>query len=608
MLAITKYAQRLHDDVEALEYIPQAKTQQRNWIGPSEGAEIDFALSGIEGQKDGTHKVKVFTTRPDTLFGATFLAISPELAQKWMTIGWKAPENVKSFVAEELKRRSDDKYANETDKRGVDAHITAENPATKKQIPVWVVNYVLGDVGTGAIMAVPAHDERDFEFAKKFSLSIVEVVSGGDLSTGAYPGEGTLMNSGTFTGTKNTDAKWKIAESVGGKRTTTFKLRDWVFSRQRYWGEPIPMIFCESCKWVPVPEKDLPVMLPKVDRYEPTDTGESPLANITEWVNTTCPACGKPGRRETDVMPNWAGSSWYYLRYADPSNDQEFASEEALKYFTPVDWYNGGMEHTTLHLLYSRFWHKFLFDIGVVPSSEPYMKRTSHGMILAEGGEKMSKSKGNVINPDDIVKRYGADTLRVYEMFMGPFDQAIAWSEENIIGPRRFLERVWRLRAKVQSGAKESEEITRALHATIKKVSEDIETMGFNTAISQLMILLNLCEKSPHIADETYKTILMLLAPFAPHITQELWEMVGGAGSIHSAPWPSFDPALLEGGKITIAVQVGGKVRGTIETTPDSDETAVLTLARADNAISKWITSDPKRIIYVKGKILNIIV
>lgn len=604
MLAITKYAQRLHDDLDTVNFIPQAKTQQKNWIGPSEGAEIDFTLFGVPAQE----KVRVFTTRPDTLFGATFLAISPELAKRWINGGWKTNAGVTSFIEGELARRKDDKYAGETDKRGIDSGVTAENPTTKKQIPVWIVNYVLGDVGTGAIMAVPAHDERDFEFAKKFTLPIIPVIDGGDVSLSAYTGEGHLIHSGTYDGLLSAEAKWKITEAVAGKRTTTFKLRDWVFSRQRYWGEPIPMISCVSCGWVPVPEKDLPVTLPVVKRYEPTDNGESPLANITEWVHVKCPTCGKDAKRETDVMPNWAGSSWYYLRYTDPTNDTAVASPEALKHWTPVDWYNGGMEHTTLHLLYSRFWHKFLFDIGVVPTSEPYTKRTSHGMILAEGGEKMSKSKGNVVNPDDIVSRYGADTLRVYEMFMGPFDQAIAWSEENIIGPRRFLERTWRLSEKVSPDAKEGVEAYRTLHETVKKVSEDIESMGFNTAISQMMILLNVLEKEPAVSQKTYLTFIQLLAPFAPHMTEELWGMLGEKESIHCSLWPTHDAKALVHTTVTIAVQVAGKVRGTITASPHADENEVAKLALEHEAIRKWMGGKPpKRTIFVKGKILNFI-
>jgi len=608
MLAITKYAQRLHDDIDALDYIPQAKIQQKNWIGPSEGAEIDFTLHDITGQENGAHQVKVFTTRPDTLFGATFLAVSPELAKKWVSVGWKASENIKAFIADELSRRKDDKYAGETEKRGIDSGITAVNPITEKKIPVWIVNYVLGDVGTGAIMAVPAHDERDFEFAKKYSLPVIQVIDGGDISVAAYTGDGPLVHSALFSGLSSEEAKWKITEAVGGKRTTTFKLRDWVFSRQRYWGEPIPMISCGACGLVPVSENDLPVMLPVVKRYEPTDNGESPLANITEWVNVKCPSCGKDAKRETDVMPNWAGSSWYYLRYADPDNDEVFASPEALQYWTPVDWYNGGMEHTTLHLLYSRFWHKFLFDLGVVPTLEPYTKRTSHGMILAEGGEKMSKSKGNVVNPDDIVSRYGADTLRVYEMFMGPFDQAIAWSEENIIGPRRFLERVWRLSDKVSGDAKEGEEAYRTLHETIKKVSEDIESMGFNTAISQMMILVNALEKETAITRKTYVTLIQLLAPFAPHITEELWEALGEKDSVHASVWPNYDTKALVHTTFTIAVQVAGKVRGTVEVSPDATEKEVVDLALKNETIAKWLGGvPPKRTIFVKGKILNFI-
>ncbi len=630
MLAITKYADRLLSDLDTVDYLEKIKIQQRNWIGKSEGAEIDFKLSGISGQEDGKHSVKVFTTRPDTIFGATFLAISPELAQEWLNVGWEANGDVKKYVVSELKERKARDFQ-EKEKTGVNTEITAINPANGEKIPVWVVNYVLGGVGTGAIMAVPAHDERDFEFAKKFELEIkfviTPVVSGDGGTTlkilhdiwdkkeffrGVQDMPGILTASGKFSGMDSEEAKRKITDFVGGKWTATYKLRDWVFSRQRYWGEPIPMIFCEKCYWVPVPEKDLPVKLPNVKNYQPTDTGESPLASISKWVNVKCPKCKSPAKRETDVMPNWAGSSWYFLRYIDPKNKKALADPEKLKHWMGVDWYNGGMEHTTLHLLYSRFWNKFLFDIGVVPVSEPYKKRTSHGLILAEGGVKMSKSKGNVVNPNAIVAEYGADTLRVYEMFMGPFDQAIAWDEKSIIGSRRFLERVWKLTLKIEDKkrkAPESKNLERTLHQTIKKISEDIENMRYNTAISTMMVFLNEAEKEEILSQEIYETFLILLAPFAPHMTEELWSVLGNKKSVHLEAWPKWDESKLISTTMTIALQVNGKLRGTLEVPAGTNEGEVRSLALENESVQKWLESkEPQKVIYIPGKLVSIVV
>ncbi|MDB5194261.1 MAG: leuS [Parcubacteria group bacterium] len=551
MLRITKYADRLDKDLDTVDYPERVKTQQRNWIGRSEGALIKFG------------DIEVFTTRPDTIFGATFVAVAPEVAKK-------LTGNDFGIVAET------DRESKE--KKGVDTGLKVTNPATKEQVSVWVVNYVSADYGTGAIMGVPADDERDREFALKFNLPIVE----------------------NYT---------KAGFEDFGTKVTKFKLRDWIFSRQRYWGEPIPVIHCEKCGVVPVPEKDLPVTLPEVPMYEPTDTGESPLATIDSWVNVECPKCGGMGKRETDTMPNWAGSSWYFLRYADPHNDKEFASMEALKYWMPVDWYNGGMEHTTLHLLYSRFWNKFFFDIGLVPTSEPYKKRTSHGLILAEGGEKMSKSKGNVVNPDTIVNMFGADTLRVYEMFMGPFEQAIAWSEASLIGPRRFLERVWKLATKVSETASMNTEDERMLNESIKKVGGDIEVLGFNTAVSNMMIYSNYLDAKDVITKSEYENLLKLLAPFAPHITEELWETLGQEGSVHEAPWPTFDESKLVRSRCTLAIQVNGRVRATLETTANATENEVKAAALALPEVEKWLNGAiPKKVVVVLGKVVNIVV
>ena len=608
MLKITEYADRLDKDLDTVDFLPKIKTQQRNWIGKSEGALIKFPISNFQ------FPVEVFTTRPDTLFGATFLAISPELAKKWIDVGWQVKEEVKKFVAEELAGRTAVFLREEKEKKGVFANIQAVNPANGEEIPVWVVNYVLGTVGTGAIMAVPAHDERDFAFAKKFNLPIKQVVCGNyprpicPVLENAFTDAGHLVGSGAFDGLPNEEAKDKIVTFVGGKKKTTYKLRDWVFSRQRYWGEPIPIIHCETCGAVPVPEKELPLELPKVKKYEPTDTGESPLASITKWVNTKCPKCGGKGKRETDVMPNWAGSSWYYLRYCDPKNDVTLAGKDALKYWTPVDWYNGGMEHTTLHLLYSRFWHKFLFDIGAVPTSEPYMKRTSHRLILAQNGEKMSKSRGNVVNPDKIVEVVGADALRLYEMFMGPFAEPISWNTDNIAGPRRFIERVYALAEKITDTASQGT-VHSSMHQTIKKVSEDIEAMKFNTAVSQMMIFLNVLEAETVVSKEAYQTLVRLAAPFVPHVAEELWEILGHKTSVHKEAWPAYDEAALKEEKMKIAVQVNGKLRASFEAPSDTLEEEVKVLAKTLPNVVKWVQGkDIKKVIYIHGRLVNIVI
>jgi leucyl-tRNA synthetase len=573
-------------------------------------------------------KIKVFTTRPDTLFGATYLVAAPEHPLiknlKFKIKNWPAVEN---YVTEASKRSEIERTAEGKDKTGIKIDgLEAINPANGEHLPIYAADYVLADYGFGAIMAVPAHDTRDWAFAKKFKLPIKLVIWDrsklGDKSEQvvenvldqAYLGEGILVNSGDFSGLPNDRAKGAITKFVRGRIVNKYKLRDWIFSRQRYWGEPIPMVFCAACQikrpetagWVPVPAKDLPVTLPAVKNYQPTDNGESPLAGISSWVKTKCPVCGGPARRETDTMPNWAGSSWYFLRYLDPKNTKAFADPKKLKYWLPVDWYNGGMEHTTLHLLYSRFWHKFLYDQGLVPTSEPYHKRTSHGLILAAGGEKMSKSKGNVINPDEIVKAYGADTLRLYEMFMGPFDQAITWGTDNIIGSRRFLDRVWRLSSKL--GVNSVSDFSSNLQKTIQKVSADIELMSFNTAISAMMTLLNQAEKSPTISRGDYKLFLKILSPFAPHLTEELWSGLGEKRSIHLAPWPVFDASKIKLGLIKIVVQINGKVRDSFEVEVGTSEAQVKKLALQRPIIEQW-TKDQKisRMVYVPEKLLNLV-
>ena len=575
MLAITKYAERLDKDLDETEFLEKIKIQQRNWIGKSEGAEIDFKI------KNSDKNIKVFTTRPDTLFGVTYLVLAPEHSLvKELISDISNKEEIETYIKQVKEKTDIERTDAKSEKTGVQLKgISVINPANNEEVPLWIADYVLADYGTGAVMAVPAHDERDKQFSEKYNLSIKE----------------TVLHD-----------KKEIIEKYG-KSITKFKLRDWVFSRQRYWGEPIPVIHCEKCGMVPVPEKDLPVKLPKVENYKPTETGESPLASIDKWVNTKCPSCKGKAKRETDTMPNWAGSSWYYLRYADPKNKKAFASEKNLKYWTPVDWYNGGMEHTTLHLLYSRFWHKFLFDLGLVPTSEPYKKRTSHGMILAEGGAKMSKSIGNTINPDDVVKVVGADTLRVHEMFMGPFDQAIAWDTNSIAGSRRFIERVWKLNEKI--GIQASKEIEVSVHKTIKKVSEDIEEMRFNTAISSIMILLNDFEKEGSILKEHYNILIQLLAPFAPHVTEELWVMMKNKGSVHASEWPKFDPSKLIESNVTITIQVNGKVRGTMKAKIDTPEKKKKKMALNMDEIKKWIVGNvPKKVIVIKNRLINIVV
>jgi len=606
MLAITKYAQRLYDDLDTVDYIERAKVQQRNWIGPSEGAYITFALSGYNDDHKG---LTVFTTRPDTLFGATYVVVAPEhpwLLEELATDGARIAnrEEVAAYIQTARSRTDIERTAEGKEKTGVRVlGVSAINPANGAEVPIFVADYVLGSYGTGAIMAVPAHDERDHQFAKKYDVPVTVVIEGGDGSL-PYVGDGILINSGQFSGLHSAEAKKKISQAVGGTWTTQFKLRDWVFSRQRYWGEPIPMIHCKSCGWQPVPEKDLPVVLPEVEKYQPTDTGESPLAAIEEWVKTTCPSCGKDARRETDVMPNWAGSSWYYLRYCDPHNDQEFASKENLSYFTPVDWYNGGMEHTVLHLLYSRFWHKFLYDEGLVPTLEPYAKRTSHGLILAGDGTKMSKSKGNVVNPDQLVETMGADSLRLYEMFMGPFDQEIAWNTNGVVGMRRFLEKVWGFSKRVTSAPMEAktEQLT---HQTIQKVTEDMEALKMNTAVSALMIFANHLHELPHVPQEAYETFLALLAPFAPHICHELSELHGFEAW---EEWPVSDPQKARVGVVTVAVQINGKVRATLELSPEAPESEAVALARSDSGIAHWLKEGKERkAIYIPGKVINFV-
>lgn len=577
MLAITKYADRLDKDLDGVDFLEKIKIQQRNWIGRSQGSEIEFCI------KDSKEKIKVFTTRADTILGATYVVLAPEhsIIQdiKPQIKNW---QEVSEYLEKSKNKSEIERTAENKEKTGVEIKgIRAINPATKEEIPVWVSDYVLVNYGTGAIMAVPEHDERDRDFAKKFKLPIIE--------------------------TRLVDAK-EITKKLKGKLVSKYKLRDWVFSRQRYWGEPIPLVNCGKCGWVAVPEKDLPVELPKVKSYTPTDTGESPLAGIQSWVNTKCPECNGPAKRETDTMPNWAGSSWYYLRYTDSKNKKEFASKGALNYFTPVDWYNGGMEHTTLHLLYSRFWHKFLYDLGLVPTSEPYSKRTSHGMILAEGGQKMSKSKGNTVNPDDLVKIFGADTIRLYEMFMGPFDQMVAWSTDSMVGPRRFLERVWSLGLR-DFTKNTNKEVERILHQTIQKVQSDVEKMSFNTAVSSMMILISEMEKVENLSASSYKKFLQLLAPFAPHISEEIWENLGEKKSIHLSKWPEFDPKLIVDSEFKIIVQVNGKVRADMVVSTDVSEADIESMALANPNVQKFMDGKKARkIIHVKGRLVNIVV
>lgn len=561
MLKITEYAEKLIKDLDLVDYIQRAKIQQVNWIGKSVGAELDFKI------KDSEDALTVFTTRPDTLYGATYMVVAPEHPMiKHMHDRITNIDEVHAYQDEARKKSDFERTQLVKEKTGVELKgIRAINPVNNEEIPVWISDYVMMGYGTGAIMAVPGHDTRDYEFATKFNIPITEVISGGDLSVEAHTGDGLLVNSGILNGLNVKDAIAKmiahLEENKIGVAKTNYKLRDWVFSRQRYWGEPIPIVHCDCCGQVAVPFEQLPVTLPEVESYEPTENGESPLAAMDEWVNTTCPKCGKAAKRETDTMPQWAGSSWYFLRYIDPENDEAFASEEALKYWLPIDWYNGGMEHTTLHLLYSRFWHKFLYDIGAVPTPEPYQKRTSHGMILGENNEKMSKSRGNVVNPDDIIDEFGADTLRTYEMFIGDFEKSVSWSSNAVKGCKRFLDRVWKLSDILEAGDTYSKELNTPMNKTIQKVTFDVENMKFNTAIAAMMAFINDVSSNGKINHAEYKTLLVLLNPVAPHITEELWEMCGFEGTLREQPWPTHDEHALIEDEIEIVLQINGKVR-----------------------------------------------
>ena len=608
MLKITDYAEKLLEGLEDVDYIERVKVSQKNWIGKSQGAEVEFQVAGKE------EKLTVYTTRPDTLFGATYMVVSPEhpMLDKYK-------EDIKNWDAiqdyrEQAAKKSDferSELAKEKTGVAIDG-LSAINPVNEKEIPIWVSDYVLMSYGTGAIMAVPAHDTRDWEFAKKFDLPIIEVVAGGEnVQEEAYTdvASGKLINSGFLDGLEVAEAKKKmiafLEEKGIGKSKTNFKLRDWVFSRQRYWGEPIPIVKCEKCGYVPLPESELPLELPDVDSYMPTDNGESPLAAMTDWVNTTCPCCGGPAQRETDTMPQWAGSSWYFLRYTDPKNTEALASKEALKYWLPVDWYNGGMEHTTLHLLYSRFWHRFLYDQGVVPTKEPYQKRTSHGMILGENGEKMSKSRGNVVNPDDIVMDYGADTLRTYEMFIGAFDLSASWSENGVKGCRRFLDRVWKLQEILVDGNEYRSAFETKMHQTIQKVSSDFENLKYNTAIAAMMSLLNDFYKEGSINRAEFKTFLILLNPVAPHITEEIWENCGYEGRVYAQTWPEFDEAKTVEDTIELPVQINGKTRAVVTLPADVDKDTAI--AAGKELIADKLTGTIVKEIYVPGRIINIV-
>lgn len=611
MLKITEYAERLINDLDDVDYLDRIKLQQKNWIGRSHGMEIDFAIPGIED------KLRVYTTRPDTLFGATYMVLAVEhpIIEKYK----EKIENLDEILAyrEKVSKKSDfERTELSKVKTGVEIKgIRAINPATKEEIPIWVSDYVLITYGTGAIMAVPGHDTRDWEFAKKFNLPIIEVIKGGNIEDEAYTdtNSGELVNSGFLNGLEVKEAINKMTnylEEIGlGKGKINYKLRDWVFSRQRYWGEPIPLVYCDKCGWVPLPEEELPLMLPEVDNYETTENGESPLAKMDDWVNTTCPKCGGEAKRETDTMPQWAGSSWYFLRYIDPHNHDALASKEALDYWLPIDWYNGGMEHTTLHLLYSRFWHKFLYDEGVVKTSEPYAKRTSHGMILGDNNEKMSKSRGNVVNPDDIVNDFGADTLRTYEMFIGDFEKSVPWSENGVKGCRRFLERVWRLQEIIVDGNEYTIELESNIHKTIKKVSEDYETLKFNTGIAALMTLVNDFNNNGKITKKDFEIFLILLNPVAPHITEELWQVVGYEGYLFNAQWPQYEEEKTRDEVIEIPIQVNGKVRGKLIVNVTDTQDLIREKVLKDDSISKFI--EGKKIvkeIFVMGKIYNIVV
>jgi leucyl-tRNA synthetase len=610
MLKITEYAQRLIDDLDLVDYPERVRVQQINWIGRSDGAQVRFETTAGD-------PIEVFTTRPDTLFGATYMVIAPEhpLIEKWAGILENIDE-VKAYQRQAAKKSDFERTEIAKEKTGVELKgVRAVNPVNNRETPIFISDYVLVSYGTGAIMAVPGHDTRDWEFAKKFGLPIVEVVKGGDIEKEAFTDceTGIMVNSGFLDGMTVENAKkaitdWLVQKGLG-EHKVNYKLRDWVFSRQRYWGEPIPIIICPNCGFVPLDEEELPLRLPMVESYEPTESGESPLAAISDWVNVRCPECGGDAKRETDTMPQWAGSSWYFLRYTDPHNDKELASKGALQYWLPVDWYNGGMEHTTLHLLYSRFWHKFLYDIGVVPTPEPYAKRTSHGMILGENGEKMSKSRGNVINPDEIIKEYGADTLRLYEMFIGDFEKAAPWSSTSIRGCRRFIERVWTLQEDVLPDENIRAELETAFHRTIRKVGEDIENLKFNTAIAALMALLNDVNETGSITRGELRVFLILLNPFAPHVTEEIWENLNLGGQISQQQWPEYDEQKCIEQMIEIAVQINGKVRSRVTIPADSDSGQSIAAAKADEKIAAAIAGmQIVKELYIPGKLVNIVI
>ncbi len=636
MLKITAYADKLLEGLKHVDFLPEIKRQQEHWILRSEGATIGFR---IESSGFTVKTVEIFTTRLDTIFGVTFVAISAEMAKKWLEVGWKPQDEIKKYIEQVLADRKNVGFE-ATEKSGIFSGVQAVNPINGETVPVWITNYVLGGVGTGAVMGVPAHDERDFEFAKKYNLPVrfvigpsAEIVADDKV----HIERGFLHQSGTYNGMTSDEATEALIKELSAKREVRYRLRDWVFSRQRYWGEPIPLIFCESCKeqglsreslsvgerlnpgWIPVSEKDLPVTLPEVKDYKPRDDGESPLASIESWVKVRCPRCGGLARRETDTMPNWAGSSWYFIGYliAENLKSEELISKQIkgeeiqakLKHWLPVDWYNGGMEHVTLHLLYSRFWNQFLHDEGLVPVSEPYRKRTAHGLILAAGGVKMSKSKGNVVRPDDLIAEFGADALRVYEMFMGPFNQVIAWDEHGILGTYRFLERVFRLATQEKNPTSLSSELARLLELTVKKVGEDIESMSFNTAVSAMMILVNEIQAAHGMPRDSWKTFLLILAPFAPHLSEELWEKFSGEGSVHLHPWPAFDERVLVSALVKIVVQINGKIKTRLSVPAGLVESEVTQLALADPAIAAQIKdATVRRIVFVPDRLINIVV
>ncbi|MDQ5970292.1 MAG: leucyl-tRNA synthetase, partial [Patescibacteria group bacterium] len=614
LLRITKYADRLIDDLAKVDFLEQIKTQQKNWIGRSDGAEINFSI------KDSENKLKVFTTRPDTIFGVTFMVIAPEhpliqdSADKIENL-----EEIKKYIVASRKKSDLERSDLSREKTGVEIKgLKAINPVNNEELPIFVADYVTVAYGTGAIMAVPAHDQRDWEFARKYKLEIRPVIEGGDLDKEAYPALNgvKMINCGQFTGLSVADFQIKIVnwlqKNKVGQATVNYRLHDWIFSRQRYWGEPIPMVYCTKCDWQPVAESDLPIVLPDVKDFKPGEEGQSPLAKLESWIKTTCPKCGGEARRETDTMPNWAGSNWYFIRYTDPKNNQQLADPEKIKHWLPVDWYNGGNEHTTLHLLYSRFVFKFLYDIGVIPKTvgdEPYKKRTAQGMILGSGGVKMSKSKGNVVNPDDYIKQYGADALRMYIMFLGPFDQSIAWDDKGVTGLVRFLNRVWDLQTRIVDEAELDSSTERLLHQSIKKIGDDIMSMHFNTAISQLMILMNAFDKQEQISRNIFEKIIILLSPFAPHISEELWEKLGHQDSITLATWPKFDQALLQNQLVTVGIQVNGKLRDTVELPADTEDSAdlqaqICSREKVQNALNG---AKVKKFIYIKNKIISLV-